>query len=276
MLRRLLIRESILPGFTLSMGITLAYLFSLVVLPLCFLIYSVLQLDSDVVLKVLSSKRLFSAVWVTVSTALIASLLNMVIGLLVAWVLVRYRFWGRKILDACVDIPFALPTAVAGIALTTLYAPNGWIGQFFAAHDIRIAYSQAGIVLALTFIGLPFVVRTLEPVLEDMDAELEEAASCLGASRLQVFSRVLFPHILPALITGFAMAFARALGEYGSVIFIAGNMPFRTEVVSLLITVKLEQYDLAGASVIAVMMLLLSFVMLFFINSLQHMIQVKR
>jgi sulfate transport system permease protein len=206
---------------------------------------------------------------VTFVTSFAAAVTNALFGLIVAWVLVRYTFPGKRIVDALVDLPFALPTAVAGITLATLYAPNGWLGQYFAAHDIKVAYTPLGIVVALTFIGLPFVVRTVQPVLEDVEAEVEEAAASLGAGRWDVFRRVIFPAIYPALLTGFALAFARAIGEYGSVIFIAGNMPYISEISPLLIVSKLEQYDYAGATAIAVAMLLISFALLLFINVLQ-------
>jgi sulfate transport system permease protein len=206
---------------------------------------------------------------VTFLTSFAAALLNAFFGLLVAWVLVRYTFPGKRVVDALVDLPFALPTAVAGITLATLYAPNGWIGHYFAQYDIKVAYTPLGIVVALTFIGLPFVVRMVQPVLADIESEVEEAAASLGAGRLDIFLRIIFPAVFPALLTGFALAFARAIGEYGSVIFIAGNMPYISEIAPLLIIAKLEQYDYAGATAIAILMLLISFALLFAINGLQ-------
>jgi sulfate transport system permease protein len=213
--------------------------------------------------------RVLASLRVTFLTSFAAAVLNAFFGLVVAWVLVRYTFPGKRIVDTLVDLPFALPTAVAGITLATLYAPNGWLGQYFAAYDIKVAYTPLGIVVALTFIGLPFVVRTVQPVLADVEAEVEEAAASLGAGRLDVFRRVIFPAVYPALLTGFALAFARAIGEYGSVIFIAGNMPYISEIAPLLIVAKLEQYDVVGATAIAVLMLLISFALLFAINGLQ-------
>jgi sulfate transport system permease protein len=218
---------------------------------------------------VVTSERVLASLRVTFVTSFFAAAFNAFFGLIVAWVLVRYSFPGKRFVDAVVDLPFALPTAVAGITLAALYAPNGWIGHYFAAHDIKIAYTPLGIVVALTFIGLPFVVRTVQPVLADVEAEVEEAAASLGAGRWDVFRRVIFPAVLPALLTGFALAFARAIGEYGSVIFIAGNMPFISEIAPLLIISKLEQYDYAGATAIAVAMLLISFALLLAINVLQ-------
>lgn len=261
--------HSVLPGFNLALGYTLLYLALIVLIPISALFFKTAALGWDGFLEVASSERVLAALRVSFGASLAAAVTNALFGLLVAWVLVRYRFPGKKILDALVDLPFALPTAVAGITLATLYAPNGWIGQYFAAHDIKIAYTPIGIAVALTFIGLPFVVRTVQPVLEDVEAEVEEAAACLGASRWDVFRRVILPAIYPALLTGFALAFARAVGEYGSVIFIAGNMPLVSEIAPLLIISKLEQYDYAGATAIAVLMLLISFALLFAINILQ-------
>src|SRR5689334_2231108 len=220
--------------------------------------------------RVLASYRL------TFGASFAAALVNAVFGLIVAWVLVRYRFPGKRLIDALVDLPFALPTAVAGIALTAVYAPNGWIGRWLAPHGIKVAFTPLGVGIALTFIGLPFVVRTLQPVLEEMDPDIEEAAASLGADRLQTFTRVILPTLAPAWLTGFALAFARALGEYGSVVFISGNMPMRTEITSLLIMTKLEQYDYAGATSIATVMLVASFVILFLINVLQSRTQKGR
>jgi sulfate transport system permease protein len=262
--------KPVLPGFGLSMGFTSFYISLLVFLPLAALVLKTLELDWDSFVKVVASKRAIASYQLTFGASFVAALINLVFGLLVAWVLVRYHFPGKKILDALVDLPFALPTAVAGIALTALYAPNGWIGQYFALFDIKIAYTSLGITLALVFIGLPFVVRTVQPVLEDLEKELEEAAASLGANRWQTFCRVIFPALIPSLLTGFALAFARAIGEYGSVVFISGNMPFRTEITPLLIMSRLEQFDYAGAAALGTVMLLISFILLLLINALQH------
>ncbi|HXU92992.1 MAG TPA: sulfate ABC transporter permease subunit CysT [Gallionella sp.] len=261
--------HSVLPGFNLALGFTLLYLSLIVLIPLSALFFKTATLGLDGFWEVATNERVVASLKVTFLTSFAAALVNVVFGLVVAWVLVRYTFPGKRIVDALVDLPFALPTAVAGITLAALYAPNGWIGQYFAAHDIKIAYTPLGIVVALTFIGLPFVVRTVQPVLADVEAEVEEAAASLGAGRWDVFRRVIFPAVLPALLTGFALSFARAIGEYGSVIFIAGNMPFISEIAPLLIVAKLEQYDYAGATAIAVVMLLLSFGLLLAINVLQ-------
>ncbi len=238
-------------------------------IPLSLLFVSTLGMSWEDFVETVTSDRMMAAYRVSFGIALIAALVNAFFGLIVAWVLVRYRFPGKKLVDAMVDLPFALPTAVAGIALTAIYAPDGWLGGWFDALGIQIAFTPAGIAIALIFIGLPFVVRTVEPILQEMDPELEEAAMSLGASRWQTFYKVILPHILPALMTGFAMAFARGLGEYGSVIFIAGNIPMVSEIVPLLIVVKLEQYDYQGATAIAVVMLVISFILLFIINMLQ-------
>ncbi len=259
----------VLPGFNLALGFTVLYLSLIVLIPLSALIVTTLSMTWEAFWQTVSSPRVLAAYRLSFGAALAAALVNAVFGTVLAWVLVRYRFPGKRLLDAFVDLPFALPTAVAGIALTALYAPNGWLGQWFAPHDIKIAFTPIGVAIALVFIGLPFVVRTLQPVLEEAERELEEAAACLGATRLQTFAYVIFPSILPALLTGFALAFARALGEYGSVIFIAGNMPMVSEIVPLLIVTRLEQYDYAGATAIAVVMLAASFVMLLTVNLLQ-------
>jgi sulfate transport system permease protein len=265
----LLKKRGVLPGFGLSLGYTLLYLSLLVLIPLSTLFWKTSELGWAKFWAVAFDPRAVASYRLTFGASLIASLINTVFGLLVAWVLVRYSFPGRRFIDALVDLPFALPTAVGGIALTTIYAPNGWLGQYFERYGIKTAFSPLGIVIALTFIGLPFVVRTVQPVLQEMGGELEEAAATLGASRLQTFRRVILPHIAPALLTGMALAFARAVGEYGSVVFISGNMPGKTEITPLLIITKLEQYDYAGATAIAVVMLVVSFALLLVINGLQ-------
>lgn len=262
-------RSRVLPGFGLSLGFTLAYLSLIVLIPLSAVFIKSLGIGWEGLWEILSSERIQKSLQLSFSAAIIAALVNVVFGLLLAWCLVRYSFPGKRIVDALVDLPFALPTAVAGIALTSLYAPTGWIGQYLEPIGIQVAYTPIGITLALIFIGLPFVVRTVQPVLSDMETELEEAASALGANRLQIVTKVIFPILLPALITGFALAFARGVGEYGSVIFIAGNQPFETEIAPLMIISRLEEYDYAGATTIAVVMLLISFVLLFLINLLQ-------
>ena len=262
-------RHSVLPGFNLALGFTLLYLCLIVLIPLSAAFIKTATLSWPQFWATVTTPRVVASYRLTFGASFAAALLNAVFGLLVAWVLVRYRFPGKQIVDALVDLPFALPTAVAGIALTALYAGNGWIGRWFEPLGIKIAFTPLGVFVALTFIGLPFVVRTVQPVLEDVESELEEAAATLGASRLQTFSRVIFPTIFPALVTGFALAFARAVGEYGSVIFIAGNMPMISEITPLLIITKLEQYDYVGATALAVVMLVISFVLLLVINGLQ-------
>ena len=259
----------VLPGFNLTLGYTLFYLCLIVLIPLSALVFKTFTLTWDQFWVAVTSPRVMASYRLTFGASLIAALVNLVFGLLVAWVLVRYKFPGKKIVDALVDLPFALPTAVAGISLTALLAGNGWIGQYLEPLGIQLAFKPAGIVIALIFIGLPFVVRTVQPVLEDAEKELEEAATSLGATRLQIFVKVILPSITPALLTGFAMAFARAVGEYGSVIFIAGNMPMISEITPLIIIGKLEQYDYAGATAVAVVMLVISFVLLLSINALQ-------
>lgn len=261
--------HTVLPGFNLALGFAVLYLSLIVLIPLSSLFFKTAELGFGGFWGVVTSDRVVASLRVTFVTSFIAAGINAVFGLIVAWVLVRYTFPGKRIVDALVDLPFALPTAVAGITLATIYAPNGWIGHYFAVHDIKIAYTPVGIVLALTFIGLPFVVRTVQPVLADVEAEVEEAAASLGAGRWDVFRRVIFPAIFPALLAGFAMALARAIGEYGSVIFIAGNMPYISEIAPLLIVSKLEQYDYAGATAIAIAMLVISFSLLLIINGLQ-------
>jgi sulfate transport system permease protein len=263
-------QTSVLPGFGLTLGLSLAYLGLIVLLPLAALILRSAALGPEGFWQAIATPRVIAAFRVSFGMALGAAAVNAVFGLLVAWVLVRYRFPGRKIVDAVVDLPFALPTAVAGIALTTLFAGNGWVGSLLEPLGIRIAFAPAGIMVALIFIGLPFVVRTVEPVLQDIDRGVEEAAATLGADRWQSFRYIIFPAILPSLLTGFALAFARGLGEYGSVIFIAGNMPMISEIVPLLIVIQLEQYDYPGAAAIGTAMLAASFVLLLVINLLQR------
>jgi len=261
--------SKVLPGFNLTLGYTLLYLSLIVLIPLSALVLKTFTLTWDQFWAAISSARVLASYRLTFGASFIAALVNVVFGVLVAWVLVRYTFPGKKIVDALVDLPFALPTAVAGISLTALLAGNGWIGQYLEPMGIKLAFNPNGVVIALIFIGLPFVVRTVQPVLEDTEKELEEAAMSLGATRWQTFSKVIFPAIAPAVVTGFAMAFARAIGEYGSVIFIAGNMPMVSEITPLIIIGKLEQYDYAGATAVAVVMLLMSFVLLLVINALQ-------
>lgn len=262
-------QHSVLPGFGLGLGFTIFYLSLVVLIPLSALFLKTSLLTWEAFVEAVTAPRVMAAYKLSFGAAALAAVLNAVFGLLVAWVLARYTFPGKRIVDALVDLPFALPTAVAGIALSAIYAENGWIGQYLATAGIKVAYTPLGVVVALTFIGLPFVVRTVQPVLADLEREVEEAAACLGASRLQTFTRILLPAILPALLTGFALAFARALGEYGSVIFIAGNLPMVSEITPLLIITKLEQYDYAGATAIASMMLVISFMLLLAINLIQ-------
>ena len=262
-------RSRVLPGFGLSLGFTLAYVSLIVLIPLSAVFIKSFGIGWDGLWEILTSERILKSLQLSFSAALIAALINVVFGLLLAWCLVRYSFPGKRIVDALVDLPFALPTAVAGIALTSLYAKNGWIGQYLEPLGIHVAYTPIGITLALIFIGLPFVVRTVQPVLSDIETELEEAASALGANRWQTITKVILPILFPALLTGFALAFARGVGEYGSVIFIAGNMPYKTEIAPLMIISRLEEYDYAGATTIAVVMLLLSFGILFLINLVQ-------
>ncbi len=262
-------KPSVLPGFGLTLGFTLCYLSLIVLIPLAGLILAAAGLGWSGFWSAVTTPRVLAAFRVSFGTSMIAALINAVFGLMVAWVLVRYSFPGKKIVDAIVDLPFALPTAVAGIALTALYSRNGWIGSWLEPMGIKVAFTPIGIIVALTFIGLPFVVRTVQPVLQDLAPEEEEAAVSLGATRWQTFCLVIFPAILPALITGTALAFARAVGEFGSVIFIAGNMPGISEIIPLLIIIKLEQFDYAGATAIATLMLIVSFAMLLAINMLQ-------
>ncbi len=259
----------ILPGFALSMGITLVYLALIVLIPLAALVVAASDLGLAGLWKIAIDGRVLASLRISFGLAFAAALVNAVFGLLVAWVLVRYRFPGRALVDAAVDLPFALPTAVAGIALATLYAPTGWLGALLARFGIKVAFTPAGIAVALVFIGLPFVVRAVQPILADLDQEIEEAAATLGASRFQTITRVVLPPLIPAVLTGFALAFARAIGEYGSVIFIAGNMPFISEITPLLIVIKLEGFDYAGATGIALIMLLISFALLLVVNLIQ-------
>ncbi len=259
----------VLPGFKLTLSFTLFYLSLIVLIPLSALIFKTFSISWDQFITAVTSERVVASYKLTFGASLIAALVNAVFGLLIAWVLVRYDFFGKKIIDALIDLPFALPTAVAGISLTALLTSNGWVGQYTEKLGVQLAFNPNGIVIALIFIGLPFVVRTVQPVLEDAEKELEEAATCLGATRIQTFTRVIFPSIAPALLTGFAMAFARAIGEYGSVIFIAGNMPLVSEITPLIIIGKLEQFDYAGATSVAVVLLAFSFMMLLTINALQ-------
>ena len=262
-------RSQVLPGFSLSLGFTLAYLSLIVLIPLSAVLIKSLGIGWNGLWEILSSERILKSLQLSFSSALIAALVNVVFGLLLAWCLVRYNFPFKRVVDALVDLPFALPTAVAGIALTSLYAPTGWIGQYLSPLGIEVAYTPIGITLALIFIGLPFVVRTVQPVLSDIETELEEAASALGANRWQTITKVILPILFPAILTGFALAFARGVGEYGSVIFIAGNQPYETEIAPLMIISRLEEYDYAGATTIAVVMLILSFAILFLINLIQ-------
>lgn len=259
----------ILPGFGLTLGFTLVYLSLIVLIPLSAAFLRTFELGWSELWEVVTAPRVLASLRVSFGASILAACVNLVFGLIVAWTLVRYEFPGRRVVDALVDLPFALPTAVAGIALTALYAPNGWLGSALEPLGIRIAFTPAGIVVALVFIGLPFVVRTLQPVLDDLDREVEHAAATLGASAYQSFTRVILPALRPALLTGFVLAFARAVGEYGSVIFIAGNMPMISEITPLLIVTKLEQYEYAAATAIAVAMLVLSFALMLAINSVQ-------
>ena len=262
--------KRVLPGFGLTMGFTVAYLGLVVLIPLVALFIKAAGIGWHEWLEILTSPRVLAAAKLTFGASFCAALLSSVTGLLVAWVLVRYEFPGRRFLDGMVDLPFALPTAVAGITLTSIYAPNGWIGEHLAKHGIQAAYNPLGVFIALTFIGFPFVVRTLQPVMEDLSKEVEEAAATLGAGRWTVFWRVILPMLVPALITGFTLAFARAIGEYGSVVFISGNLPMKTEILPLLIVSQLEQFKYGAAAVIAAGMLIVSFALLFLINLLQR------
>jgi sulfate transport system permease protein len=262
-------KNMIFPGFNLSLGYTIVYLSLIVLIPLSAVVIKSLSLTPEVFWQTVTSPRVLASYRLSFGTAFIAGLINAVFGLILAWVLVRYQFYGKRIVDALVDLPFALPTAVTGIALTALYSKNGWVGQYLEPLGIKVAFTPLGILIALIFIGLPFVVRTVQPILEDLETELEEAASSLGANRLQIFTKIVFPILLPAVLTGFALAFARAVGEYGSVVFIAGNIPMVSEITPLIIITKLEQYDYAGATAIALTMLIISLILLLVINGLQ-------
>jgi sulfate transport system permease protein len=269
-------KHGVLPGFSMTLGFTVLYLSLIVLIPLSATFLKAGTLGWPGFWSAITEPRVLASYKLTFGASLAGALINAVFGLLVAWVLVRYEFFGKKLIDALVDLPFALPTAVAGITLATLYSGKGWIGHYLTPLGIKIAYTPLGVIVALTFIGLPFVVRTVQPILEDFEAELEEAAASLGANRWQTFQRVIFPALLPALLTGFALAFARAVGEYGSVIFIAGNIPMVSEITPLLIITKLEQYDYAGATALAVSMLMVSFTLLLGINALQRWSQLRR
>jgi sulfate transport system permease protein len=262
-------QPTVLPGFGLTLGFTLLYLSLIVLIPLAGLFVKTSTMSWDQFWAAVADPRTVASYQLTFGASLLAALINAVFGVIIAWVLVRYSFPGKKLVDALVDLPFALPTAVAGIALTAVFSVNGWIGQYLEPLGIKVAFTPLGILVALTFIGLPFVVRTVQPVLQDLEREIEEAAASLGANRWKTITKVIFPEVFPALLTGFTSAFARALGEYGSVVFISGNMPMRTEITPLLIITKLEQYDYAGATAIAVVMLVASFILLLLINGLQ-------
>lgn len=275
-LSKIIQKRGILPGFSLTLGFSVLYLCLIVLIPLSATFLKAATLGFQGFWDVITQPRVLASYRLTFGASLAAASINAFFGLLVAWVLVRYDFFGKKLIDALVDLPFALPTAVAGIALATLYSSKGWVGHLLAPYGIKIAYTPLGVVVALTFIGLPFVVRTIQPILEDFETELEEAAASLGANRWQTFTRVIFPALAPALLTGFALAFARAVGEYGSVIFIAGNIPMVSEITPLLIITKLEQYDYAGATALAVSMLVVSFALLLTINALQRWAHLRK
>lgn len=262
-------KSSVIPGFRLTFGVLIVYLTLIVLIPLTACIIRSLALGPDEFWRLASDKRTVNALRLSFGGALIAAIINVFFGVVVAWVLTRYRFPGRRLLDAMVDLPFALPTAVAGISLASLYAPNGWIGAGLAKLGIKIAFTPAGVIVALVFIGLPFIVRTLQPVIEEIDGEVEEAAATLGASRLKTLYHVILPGLVPAILTGFALAFARAVGEYGSVIFIAGNIPYVSEIAPLLIVIKLAEFNYASATAVATIMLVISFAMLLVINAVQ-------
>lgn len=262
-------QESVIPGFGITMGFSLTYIALLVLIPVSMVFLNSSSIGLTKFWDIVSSERVLASLKISFGTSFLAATINAVFGLLIAWVLERYTFPGKKIIDGLIDLPFALPTAVAGISLTTLYAQNGWIGKLFAPLGIKISYTPLGITIALIFISFPFVVRTVQPILQSIDLEVEEAAACLGATRFQTFLKIIIPELLPAIVTGFALAFARALGEYGSVVFISGNMPLKTEITPLLIRTKLEQYDYAGGTAVAAIMLVISFIMLLIINLFQ-------
>ncbi|MGA1803209.1 sulfate ABC transporter permease subunit CysT [Rhizobium sp. HT1-10] len=262
-------QPSVIPGFGMALGFTLIWLILIVLIPISGLLLKTSTLGWPAFWSIASDPRVLAALRMSFGGALIAAVVNAIFGVILAWVLVRYRFPGKRIIDAVVDLPFALPTAVAGIALTTLYSPNGWIGQFLSPLGIKVAFTPIGVVIALIFVGLPFVVRTVQPIMEEIDREVEEAAATLGANRFQTITRVLLPGLAPAVLTGFALSFARAVGEYGSVIFIAGNLPYVSEIAPLLIVIRLEEYNYAAATGIAAIMLIISFVMLLVINLIQ-------
>lgn len=262
-------QQSVIPGFGITMGFSLLYLALLVLIPVSMVFLNSFSIGLTKFWEIASSERVLASLKISFGTSFLAASINAIFGLLIAWVIERYSFPGKKFIDGLIDLPFALPTAVAGISLTTLYAQNGWIGKLLAPLGIKISYTPLGITIALIFISFPFVVRTVQPVLQSIDFEVEEAAACLGAKRFQIFCKIIIPELLPALITGFALAFARALGEYGSVVFISGNMPLKTEITPLLIRTKLEQYDYAGGTAVAAIMLVISFIMLLVINLFQ-------
>ncbi|MDR2762782.1 MAG: sulfate ABC transporter permease subunit CysT [Planctomycetaceae bacterium] len=262
-------RHNVLPGFGLTFGFTTAYIGLLVLLPLSLLILRTASLTWSEFIKIVTAPQVVASYKLTLGASFLAAVINAIFGFIVAWSLVRYKFPGRRFLDAIVDLPFAMPTAVSGIALTAVCAPNGWIGGVAKSMGVKIAYTQIGVLVALTFIGLPFVIRTLQPTLEDIDKEIEEAAESLGATKFQIFTRIILPSLLPSLATGFTLSFARAIGEYGSVVFISGNIAYKTEITPLLIVAKLEAFDYAGATAISVVLLLMSFILMLIINSLQ-------
>ena len=263
-------RRNLLPGFGLSMGYTVVYLSAIVIVPLSMIFFNTIPMGWEPFVNAVTAPRVLASYKLSFSTAFFAALFDAFAGLLTAWVLVRYRFPGKQFLDALVDLPFALPTAVAGICFATLYSPIGWLGQLLTRWNVQVINSPIGIVIALIFIGFPFVVRTIQPVLEEMEQEIEEAAHCLGATRLQTFTKILLPHLFPALLTGVTLAFARGIGEYGSVIFIAGNLPMKTEIAPLMIMSKLDQFDYTGASAVALVLLCISFSMLLLLNAVQE------
>lgn len=265
-------KKTIIPGFSLTLGYTMIYLSVIVLIPLAMVFFHTLSMSWGDFWETVTQPRVVQSYKLSLYTAFLAGIINVLFGTIIAWVLIRYQFPGKRIIDGLVDLPFALPTAVAGIALTSLYAQNGWIGQLF---NFKIAFTPLGIIIALTFIGLPFVVRTVQPVLQNISKEVEEASASLGATRLQTFRKVIFPELLPAIITGFSLAFARALGEYGSVVFIAGNIPNKTEITPFIIMTKLEQYDYVGATAVATVMLLTSFLLLFIVNLIQWFVNRK-